>query len=142
MLNGGDGAAEGTSFPSAATAWVSYPGRASQSLAPPAPHDRSVACKLFSSPCPGAAAIEAGKWRLSSVAGAAASVPASPPRLSPTAGGLGLPSAMTRWIPTKREEKYGVGERFPFPLSRPSARGSFARCAAPGELPQKLRLRG
>ncbi|XP_058045004.1 dedicator of cytokinesis protein 1 isoform X3 [Ahaetulla prasina] len=108
MLNGGDGAAEGASFPSAATAWVSYPGRASQSLAPPAPHDRSVACKLSSSPCPGAAATEAGKWRLSSVAGTAASIPASPPRLSPTAGGLGLPSAMTRWIPTKREEKYGV----------------------------------
>ncbi|KAM3835092.1 dedicator of cytokinesis protein 1 isoform 2-T2 [Vipera latastei] len=42
--------------------------------------------------------------------GLAASPPPrqSPPRLSPTAGGLGLPSAMTRWIPTKREEKYGV----------------------------------
>ncbi|KAK9400770.1 dedicator of cytokinesis protein 1 [Crotalus adamanteus] len=108
MLNGDSSvAAEEASFPSVATAWVSYPGRASQSLAPPAPHDRSVARKLSSSPCPGAAATEAGKWRLSSVA-AAASIPASPPRLSPTAGGLGLPSAMTRWIPTKREEKYGV----------------------------------
>ncbi|XP_039200962.1 dedicator of cytokinesis protein 1 isoform X2 [Crotalus tigris] len=107
MLNGDSSvAAEEASFPSVATAWVSYPGRASHSLAPPAPHDRSVARKLSSSPCPGAAATESGKWRLSSVA--AASIPASPPRLSPTAGGLGLPSAMTRWIPTKREEKYGV----------------------------------
>uniref|UniRef100_A0A670ID13 Dedicator of cytokinesis 1 n=1 Tax=Podarcis muralis TaxID=64176 RepID=A0A670ID13_PODMU len=35
-------------------------------------------------PCPVAAAAKAGKWR------------------------LGLPCAMTRWVPTKREEKYGV----------------------------------
>lgn len=84
----------------------------------PVPHDTASAANFFLPILPRLA--RNGKWR---------------PRRGvscPTRGGDGPGGAMTRWVPTKREEKYGVGEQ----------RADLAPGPAPPQLPRGAALPG
>lgn len=87
----------------------------------PVPHDAASAANFF---LPILSRLERnGKWR---------------PRRGvscPTRGGSG--GAMTRWVPTKREEKYGVGEQRCRRASRPKPGLRRGGCAGSLLLPPR-----